>query len=261
MSEQSLPSKAIEIYSDRGLLQLINSTQSSIRNRFRNRYRNRYRSAVELLRRVKTDTHQIDLNGVTVPVEASPIDKYLHYEPPYPTEDNPEYEYTEVESLKTYAQKGDDVVVIGGGLGVTAVVASRVTDGEVTVFEQSKPTYQILTRTIELNDCGDNVNPELKTVGETGGSNFTHQPPSDIDRTSPSELPYADVYEMDCEGVETTILRKMDVKPPTLLIETHSNHDIVCDILDEIGYDVIEVVDDGKNQYPSCTHIRAQLSE
>jgi hypothetical protein len=258
MPEQSLTSRGIEIYSDRGLLQLLNSTQSYIRNRVRNRYR----SAVEPLRRIKTDTHQIDLNGVTVPVEVSPIDEYLpYYEPPYRTEDDPEYEYTEVESLRTYAQKGDDVVVIGGGLGVTAVAASRVTDGEVTVFEQSKPTYQILTRTIELNDCGDNVNPELKTVGETAGSNFTHQPPSDIDRTSPSELPYADVYEMDCEGAETTILRKMDVKPPTLLIETHNNHDIVCDILDEIGYDVIEVVDDGKGQHPSCTHIRAQLSE
>jgi hypothetical protein len=141
------------------------------------------------------------------------------------------------------------------------VVASKITDGEVTVFEQSKPTYRILNRTIELNNCSDAIKTELKAVGEAAGSTFTHDVPSGVDRIPPSELPYADVYEMDCEGAETTILQEMNVKPSTLLIETHNNHDDVCEILDNIGYDIVEVVDNGKGQHHSCTHIRAQLSE
>jgi hypothetical protein len=197
-----------------------------------------------------------------VSVEINSIDKYLpYYEPPYPTEDDPEYEHTEVESLRTCAEKRDDVVVIGGGLGVTAVVASQVTDGTVTVFEQSKPTYKILKRTVELNDCSDKIDVELAAVGEVAGSNFTHKPPSDVDRIPPSELPYADVYEMDCEGAETEILQKMGVKPSVLLGEPHNNHSQVVDILNSIGYYVVEVVDDGKNQHPSCTHVRARLSQ
>lgn len=259
MPEQSLPARAWEIYSDRGLFSLLNSIQSYIRNRVHQKYK----TVIESLRRfTPSELRQVNLSGVVVSVDVNIVDKYLpYYEPPYPTENDPEYEHTEVEALRTYAKKGDDVVVIGGGLGVTAVVASNVTDGKVTVFEQSKPTYRILKRTVELNNCSDNINIELTAVGEIAGSNLTHKQLSEVDRMSPTELPYADVYEMDCEGAETTILQNMDVRPSVLLVETHDNHNEVRDILNSIGYDILEVVDDGKNQHPSCTHIRAQLSE
>jgi len=259
MSGQSLPVRALEIYSERGALSLLNSTQAYIRHSIHSEYK----AAVENLHQyTQSELRKITLNGVLVSVEIHSIDKSLpYYEPPYRTEDGPEYEHTEVESLRTYAKKGDEVVVIGGGLGVTAVVASKVTDGKVTVFEQSKPTYKILKRTVELNDCSDKIDVELAAVGEVAGSNFTHKQPSDVERIRPSELPYADVYEMDCEGAETEILQKMGVKPSVLLIETHDNHNQVVDILNSIGYDVVEVVDDGKNQHPSCTHIRARLSQ
>lgn len=258
MPEQSLLNRAWKIYSKRGLLQLLNKSLSYAQYRIHPRYKN----TIAALRRIKTKTRQINLNEVPVSVEVSPVDRYApFYEPPYPTESDPEYEHTEVESLRTYAKEGDSVVVIGGGLGVTAVVASEVTDGKVTVFEQSKPTYRILNRTIELNNCSDAIKTELKAVGEAAGSTFTYDVPSDVDRIPSSELPYADVYEMDCEGAETTILQGMSVKPPTLLIETHNNHDDVRDILSDLGYDIVEVVDDGKSQHHSCTHIRAKLSE
>lgn len=254
MSKRNLLTKAKEIYSKQGLLQLIKSSLSYISRQ--------YRTTVDKFRHVKTNTRRINLNGVTVPVEVSPIDKYLpFYQPPYPIESKREYEHTEVESLKTYAQKGDDVVVIGGGLGVTAVVASRITGGKVTVYEQSETTYRMLNRTIELNDFNDSIKTELKAVGEIAGSNFTHSLSPTVETIPPSELPYADIYEMDCEGAETAILQEMGVRPSTLLIETHDNHDIVCKILNEIGYDIVEVIDNGKGQAQSCTHVRAQLSE
>lgn len=260
MSGRSLPVRALEIYSERGALSLLNSTQAYIRNRIRHRIHSEYKTAVENLRRfTPSELQQVTLNGVLVSVEVNAVDKYLpYYEPPYPTEDDPEYEHTEVESLRTYARKGDNVVIIGGGLGVTAVVASKVADEKVTVFEQSQSTYRILKRTVELNDCTDNIDIELMAVGEIAGSNFTHKQPSEVERMSPTELPYADVYEMDCEGAETTILQKMNIRPPVLLIETHDNHKEVYNILNDIGYDIIEVIDNGKSQGPNCTHIRAK---
>ncbi|MCQ4333124.1 hypothetical protein KM295_06370 [Natronomonas sp. F2-12] len=211
---------------------------------------------------MSSELRQVNLNNIVVSVYISKIDKYIpYYDPPYPIENDPEYEHAEVESIRTYAKKGDDVVIIGGGLGVTAVAACKETNGEVTVFEQSKPTYRILKRTIELNDCSDKIDVELAVVGEVGHSNFTHKQPSKVDRMLPTELPYADVYEMDCEGAETTILQKMDVRPSVLLVETHNNHNEVCDILSSIGYEIIEVIDDSMGQSPVNTHIRARLSE
>ncbi|MFC3476379.1 class I SAM-dependent methyltransferase [Halobacterium litoreum] len=258
MPGQSLPTRVWEIYSEEGLISLLNSIQSYIRNKTHSNYT----KVVNSLKRFTPDkSRQLELNDVVVPVNINLLDVYSpYYEPAYPTENDPEYEYTEVESLKSYAEKGDEVVVIGGGLGVTAVVASKVTDSKVTAFEQSKQTYEILSQTIELNDCTDKVDIELAAVGEVAGSNFTQNPPSDVNRVPASKLPHADVYEMDCEGAETAILQKMDVKPSVLLVETHNNHSEVVDILNSKGYDVVEVVENGKNQHPSCTHIRAQLS-
>lgn len=261
MSDPSLLSRAYRIYSDRGLLSLLNSTQSYIQ--YKTSYDEKYKSAVNRLRQFSSsELQQVNLNDVLVSVETCRIDKYIpYYSPAHPTKDNPEYEHTEVESLRTYSKKGDDVVIIGGGLGVTAVVASKVTGGEVTVFEQSKSTYQILKRTIEINNCSDSIDINLIAVGEVAGSNLTHKQPSEVDTMSPTELPYADVYEMDCEGAETTILQKMNVRPPVLLVETHGNHDQVSEILNSIGYNIVEVVGNGKGQHPSCTHIRARLSD
>jgi hypothetical protein len=217
--------------------------------------------------RTQTDTRQITLNGVTVPIEVSHIGQYLpYYKPAFPTESRSEYEHTEVESLRTYVGKGDSVVIIGGGLGVTAVVASEETDGKVTVFEQSKSAYRILNSTIESNGCDDNIETQLIAVGEPGEASLTNTTPSNIDTIRPSELPPADVYEIDCEGAEIAILEKMHVKPHTLLVETHDNHDTVCEILTNLGYQIVEVVNNGPEQMPSLfhlsnTHIRAQLSK
>jgi hypothetical protein len=228
MPRQSLLPRAQEIYSEDGLSQLMNSTYAYTRKRVREIFRN----SVEVLIRRRAEIHrrQINLNGVTVSIDISWVDKHFpYYEPSYPTRSNPEYESTLVELIKTYVRSGDSVTVIGGGLGVTTVVASKSTDERVTVFEQSKSTYEILTRTIELNGCSDNTNTQLKTVGEPAFSNFSYSSP-DTDRISPSELPYADVYEMDCEGAEITILRQMNVRPSTLLIKTHNNHNEVYEI-------------------------------
>ena len=47
----------------------------------------------------------------------------------------------------------------------------------------------------------------------------------------PTALPEADVYEIDCEGAETFILKQMTARPGTVMVETHDNYDEVVDIL------------------------------
>lgn len=247
----------MRIYLEEGLTSLLKRTQAYIRYSTRSYYQRKVES---LQKFTPGQSKQIELNGVIVPICVSWIDKYVpYYDPPYPTENSPLYEHTEGEAIRQYCEEGDDVVIIGGGLGVTTVIASRIAE-KVTVFEQSKDTYKILKRTVEANDDCNTVTLHCAGVGTTGGSNLTHGNPSEIDIVPPAELPYADVYEMDCEGAETTILRNMDVRPRTLLIETHSNHDEVVDILESMGYTIAGVVRDGKGQHHSCTHVRAKYT-
>jgi len=187
------------------------------------------------------------------------IDKYVpFYEPRY-TQDDPKYEYTEVEAVRTYVDNEDDVVIIGGGFGVTAVVASKQTSGEVTVFEQTPSTYEILKRTIKINGRGDNIKLRLNAVGKVSNSTFTDEHPSNVEVISPKELPPSDVYEIDCEGAETIILREMTERPLTILVETHNNHEEVIEILNQNGYNVVESIKDGEGQHPKCTHVRAKI--
>lgn len=262
MSRESLPRRAFEIYFDEGLKSLLESVKSYIRYKIRSSVYPQFASAVEYLRQqAPGEFKTIELNGVDVPIEIKSIDKYIpFYQPAYPTTDDPFYEYTEAEAIRTYAKEGDDVVVIGGGLGVTSVIASRVTGGNVTVFEQSPSTYRILKRTINANECSDDVTLRCAAIGEASESNLTHQNLSKINKISPMQLPEADVYEIDCEGAETTILRTMEAKPPTLLIETHNNNREVISILEKKDYEIINIVTGGKGQHPDCSHIRAQLS-
>ncbi|WP_192812429.1 FkbM family methyltransferase [Halorubrum sp. T3] len=204
---------------------------------------------------------ELSLNDVTVPVEIYPIDRYIpFYELPYHTEDYPMYEQTEVEALQSYVTEGDDVVVIGGGFGVTAVVASRVTGGTVTVFEPDANRFEILRRVVEANDNRSKINLNHAIVSQVNSSVVESKAEPDPEFVSPEELPDADVFEIDCEGAETTILKQMKARPSVILVETHNNHDEVAQILRDIGYNIVDVVKDGVEQHPNCTHIRARLA-
>lgn len=255
MSEKPLTHRAVELYADEGILQLLSETASYTRNAILARYR----SGVEYLKQFSSGkAKRITLNNVLVPIETYWMDRHLpYYEPPYPTASDPDYEHTEAEALRTYTSQNDDVVIIGGGLGVTTVVASRVTDGTVTTFEPSKNTFEILQRTIAVNDCQDNVTGICAAIGRVKNSNLTHARPTNSETVSPADLPDADVYEMDCEGAETTILAEMEVRPTVVLVETHDNEEAVVDCLTEAGYEIVEIVDEGRGQYHACTHVRA----
>lgn len=150
---------------------------------------------------------------------------------------NPEeYEWALVDGIRERASAGDSVVIVGGGLGVSSVVAARQVgpEGRVTTYEGAARAAELVVDTAELNGVGDRVSvvhgvvaDAVRLTGELG----------DAARVDPVELPDCDLLVMDCEGAEVAVLRGMELRPEALVVETHGNLAEVRSILtDELPY-------------------------
>lgn len=155
----------------------------------------------------------------------------------------PEYEEELVEQLKQIAKEGDEVVIVGGGYGVSAVHAADYIggDGYVTVFEASPEHINIIQQTLRWSDVEQNVDIKEAVVG---GITKNVYGDSDIAASlDSSELPHCDILELDCEGAEITILENLSIKPRAIVVETHPHYDAprgeVEELLHEQGYEVI----------------------
>jgi tRNA A58 N-methylase Trm61 len=62
-----------------------------------------------------------------------------------------------VEHLKGKLSEGDDVVIVGGGWGVTAVTAAREVgpEGSVTVYEPNVECYRKCEKVVAANGAAD----------------------------------------------------------------------------------------------------------
>lgn len=180
----------------------------------------------------------VTYNGV--PVRASRLGDSLV---PWHTRDIPGYESALVEGIRQYVEADDTVVVVGGGWGVSTVVAARQTGtgGQVLTFEGGAETVPRVNETVELNDVDDPVSVRHAIVGKAisirgEGDDAAVVPPTD--------LPNCDVLVLDCEGAEIDILEEMEVRPRTVLVETHGMFDApetaVRDTLDRAGYETVE---------------------
>jgi hypothetical protein len=198
-----------------------------------------------------------ELNGVVVPGGqdgASPKKLFDELTPTRwycdPHSYNPAYESTEVDGVKKFVSEGDDVVVIGGGYGVTAVHAANQTAGDITVIEADESRYNNLHRIFEANDIRNNI--EL-FYGYLGTLHIDLKN-DNIPKIDIEDVPPADVWDMDCEGAEVEILQNLPYKPSVVLVETHDNHAQVIDLLKSEGYDIIEII----RKSEKLTHIRAR---
>ncbi|MEF8789997.1 MAG: hypothetical protein V5A61_07720 [Haloarculaceae archaeon] len=190
-------------------------------------------------------------NGVSVPVERGWLDAVVPLYVDGKASDNPTYEYAEVGHLKEKLSEGDDVVIVGGGWGVTAVTAAREVgpEGSVTVYEPNVECYRKCEKVVAANGVADVVELNHAVVGEIvsldwsrGGEERT----GDARVLHPEDLPPADVYELDCEGAEVPILEGIEVRPEWFVIETHGIHgapkERTVGILEGVGYEVEDVV-------------------
>jgi hypothetical protein len=155
--------------------------------------------------------------------------------------DAPGYEQGLVTALKTHVTGGDKVVVVGGGLGVTCVVAALAAaeGGHVECFEGDLSGVDAVRRVAQLNGVSERITAHHAVVGEAVGVYGDAVATATV---HPSELPSCDILELDCEGAEIGILRDMTIQPRAIAVETHgflgAPTAAVHELLEKRGYRV-----------------------
>jgi hypothetical protein len=141
--------------------------------------------------------------------------------------------------LNETVRPGDSVVIVGAGLGVTAVVAALRAgpSGKVQCFEGSKQYVSYAQQTAARNKV-TNIRVHHAVVTK---SIFVYGDGSDVGAAmSPAQLPSCNVLQLDCEGAEVEILRKLTTQPRIILVETHgllgAPTDLVASLLKKRGY-------------------------
>jgi hypothetical protein len=150
--------------------------------------------------------------------------------------DQPDYESAIIYGLRTTVQQGDRVTIIGGGIGVTSVIAAQLSHRRVECFEASSEQLSMARSTIDRNRA--NVAIHHGVVGKA-----VDIYPGDIGgHISICDLPECDVLELDCEGSEAEIIREMHINPRGIVVETHgiygSSTSLVASLLERRGYHV-----------------------
>jgi hypothetical protein len=153
--------------------------------------------------------------------------------------DIPDYEAALVEGLKMFVKPGMTVVVIGTGLGVTAVVAAKLTGpgGKVICYEGSQINVDLARETVRRNGVSNFVHVHYALVGPAIGVYHDDDAAPSVDI---SDLPDCDVLELDCEGSERQIILNLPFSPRRILVETHGMNgaptDEIASLLHERGY-------------------------
>jgi hypothetical protein len=162
---------------------------------------------------------------------------------PHPLEDIAGYEQTLIGALQSEIRVGDRVTVVGGGEGVTAVIAAQAVGetGSVVCFEGSGWGVRKVKGTAVRNKMSRRLTVKHAVVGEAidvygdAGQLATLV-------VAPAELPESDVLELDCEGAEIVILQNMTIRPRVIAVETHGFRGaptgVVKALLEELGYAV-----------------------
>lgn len=176
------------------------------------------------------------LNGVAVP-STEPQEERDFY---------PNHENTVVSAFRRHVQRGDHVVVVGGGWGTTTVVGARMThfEGAVTTFEPSSRMLEMIQRTATVNRVNDVVTVEHAAIGSVSDASKRIFGRADGERLSLADIPECDVLDLDCEGTELEILRELEFCPRLLTVEAHPHfgcsHDAVEAQLADRGYEIVE---------------------
>lgn len=148
-----------------------------------------------------------------------------------------DYEAELCAGIREVTQNGDSVVIVGGGLGVSTVIAARH-GSSVTTYEAADEYMGLIEQTTELNMVQDRVSIKHRIVAEERSL----YGPSSAKRISPTDLPSADVLVLDCEGAEVPILSELKELPRALVVETHGCFNapahLVRDLISKMGFQV-----------------------
>jgi len=198
-------------------------------------------------------------NGVPNPnIPTKIFDDYLPSDWWHLTENKPNEDQGIIELQRETINPRDDVVIVGGGYGVTMCYAYELMDcdGSITVYEGSNKRLEILNWLKRYLDLQDNVDIHHAIVGEE----FKIDGESSAPYLPPKKLPPCDVLILDCQGSEYPIIANMDIRPETVIMEVHPSWNkkskMITQLLRKKGYEIqkykgTEGTDINKNEFES----------
>ena len=196
---------------------------------------------------------QIRYNSVYVNVFERPLD-WLFPAVSWRAQDKPQYDSGTVDGIREQVSEGDTVVIVGGGFGVTTVVAARYVgdSGAVITYEAAEGRVHDIRKAAEYDGLSDRVSVLHalvervdRSIGEVG----------DAPAVPPRALPACDVLVLDCDGPEAKILRDLSIEPRTIVANTAgrfgSPESAGREALTDLGYRVISrgVIDEGSAEF------------
>lgn len=201
-------------------------------------------------------------SGVRVPAPAEPRRLFDRVRPSRSTPEHSPFEGALAGVHREVTRPADDVAVVGGGYGITTVVAARRA-ASVTVYEPTPARRRAIRTTLELNDVEpDAVTLSPAVVGDIAPAEADEKAldPATVRTIEPGDLPACDVLELDCEGAELSILRGLDrnVLPRVVAVEIHpikldGTADQVLPAIRDLDYDVRDrLTHDGVSLDPSA---------
>lgn len=185
--------------------------------------------------------------GVRVPAPARPRRLFDRVRPGVHTPEHRSFEGALASVHRQHTRPDDDVVIVGGGYGITTVAATKA-GAAVTVYEPDPDRRAAIEQALRLNDVDPAaVDNRGVVVGELNPQEAADKglDPDAVTILAPTDLPACDVLELDCEGAELTILEGLDPEdlPRLVAVEIHpikldGETDAVLDRLRALGYTV-----------------------
>ncbi len=161
---------------------------------------------------------QIRYNSVDVNLFERPLD-WLFPAASWRARDQPNYDSGTVDGIREQVSEGDTVVIVGGGFGVTTVVAARHAgeSGTVLTYEAAEERVRDIRKAAEYDGLSDRISVLHalieridKPIGEVG----------DAPAVPARALPPCDVLVLDCDGPEARILRNLSIEPRAIVANT-----------------------------------------
>lgn len=157
----------------------------------------------------------------------------------------PDYKTELLRAVRTTVERGDDVVVVGGGKGIASVVAAEAAgaDGTVTTYEGGDEWRDVVEETLLLNGVDGRVeHAVVGTAVDVRGAASERV-------VAPADLPAHDVLVLDCDGAEVAVLEGFAAddapRPRQVVVETHGQYGTpgrrVNETLVRLGYAIDSV--------------------
>ena len=165
----------------------------------------------------------------------------------------PLYKELNCRFLANCCKKGDTVVIIGGGHGVTATKAAVCVGrgGNILAYEGSPNRASLLKKTLSINGV-DNWSQVINAV--VGSNDFVVENSRKAVVISPKKIPPCHVIEIDCEGAELGILESLTSLPDYIVVETHpSNGSTISAITGKLSqYSLLDKAEDPHGGHVLC---------